>query len=354
MPSLANNVAINNPLVGCVVCCFLILAFGCDRTEDPLIGSNSPRLLKVDTVRIKKVDNVLSTPVYFGVLQPREKAALGFAKAGTIGKLHFKIGQQVRTGDVLAELSQQQLLERRGELQRQTSNTAASGNFQAREQLNQIAADIERGTIVAPFDGIVVENHSFQGGSVSPGQPVVTLYDQAAPNLEFDFPAGIASKIDPANDWQIDINGEQIIARVRYKSPMQKVGGNVRIAFASDLPMQPTWNFGQSVKIEFRQATGKSGFWVPTSALVRGQGGSWSIMQVVPLSNRSLATSSQRITRRVSIDVEQTRGDRALVNGDLQDDGLIVAGGLHRIVAGQAIDSQEKTAVASRAAEPVE
>jgi len=221
----------------------LFAASGCQKANESLVGSSVPRRLKVETVRVKKVDNVVSTPVYFGVMQPKQQANLTFSKQGTIAKINVEIGQQVRKGDVLAELSQQQLLQQRDELQRQLADAAVSAAGPATNTLQQVNNDIARGVIAAPFDGIVAEFDSFEGAIVSPGQTVIHVYDQSSPNLEFDFPAGIASKIDPANMWQIDINGEPVLTRVRFKSPMQKSGGNVRIAFVSEKPMQSTWTF---------------------------------------------------------------------------------------------------------------
>ena len=289
-------------------------------------------------------------------MQPARQAALGFSKAGTVATVGVEIGQQVQKGDVLAKLSQTELLSQKEQLERQLATVGtAEGQAQTNAQLRPILADIERGVIVAPFDGIVVENNLFQGSLARPGQPGIRLFDRANPNLEFDLPAFIAVEIDRERLWEVEINGEKFLSRVRYQSPQQQSTGNVRFVFSSEQPLQPNWNFGQSIKIEFRLPTDKSGFWVPSSAMVRGDGGSWSVMKVVSRSQNAQAGNQTFATKLVDIRIDQTRGDLVLVNGSIDDGDLVVARGLHRIVAGQYVVPRQRDALAKRTdAEPAQ
>ena len=75
------------------------------------------------------------------------------------------------------------------------------------------------------------------------------------------------------------------------------------------------------------------GFWVPAAALTRGDRGLWSVLAVVSSQDPSETTVNRR-------DVEwlHSEGERVFVRGTLTAGDQIIAGGIHRLVAGQRVE----------------
>jgi multidrug efflux pump subunit AcrA (membrane-fusion protein) len=84
--------------------------------------------------------------------------------------------------------------------------------------------------------------------------------------------------------------------------------------------------------LELAQTIAVSGYWLPTTALVRGVRGLWSCYV--------LGTSEQndafRVERR-DVEVLHTESDRVLVRGTLQSGDRVVMSGTHRLVSEQLV-----------------
>ena len=59
----------------------------------------------------------------------------------------------------------------------------------AKARLDTVRDDFRRGTVVAPFDGVVEERHADLGEAVQPGGPVVTLISDKTLEVEADVPS---------------------------------------------------------------------------------------------------------------------------------------------------------------------
>jgi RND family efflux transporter MFP subunit len=78
----------------------ILAAFGCGKEEKPPEVIRSIRWTKVAETSTKQVRMIS------GTTKPVDQTALSFAVAGTVEKVEVKLGEQVRKGQVLAELDQ--------------------------------------------------------------------------------------------------------------------------------------------------------------------------------------------------------------------------------------------------------
>ena len=87
---------------------------------------------------------------------------------------------------------------------------------EARARLDTAADDYDRGTIVAPFAGVVEERHADLGEAVQPGGPVVTLVSEKALEIEADVPSLRVAALHPGTPIGVTrASGETITTTVR-------------------------------------------------------------------------------------------------------------------------------------------
>ena len=206
-----------------------VLVAGCLPSGEA--GTESETIRTVRTQLVGWTDPV-STRRFPAVLQPAQITPLAFDVGGRLGHVTLQIGQEVRAGDVLAtveaqdatlrvqqaeaalaeaqatsqntqeEATRQQQLFERGVVSAAARDRAVTSAQQASARLDQQARNLEllRETVSdtalrAPFDGIVntIEVQNF--GTVAPGEPVVTLYQDDGLRATILVNYGIASQL---------------------------------------------------------------------------------------------------------------------------------------------------------------
>ncbi|MFQ6549377.1 efflux RND transporter periplasmic adaptor subunit [Aestuariibius sp. 2305UL40-4] len=187
----------------------LILA-GCWE-EEAAAPESEPRMVR--TVVAETADPV-RTRSFPAVLQPPELTPLAFDVGGRLGPVDLRIGQEIAQGDVLATVEAEDAALRLQQAQaaHSESETAASNArqeadrqvalydrnvvseaardraltqadqadarvTQAARNLDLVQSTLGDTTLRAPFDGIIDGINVQAFGSVQPGQPVLTLYE---------------------------------------------------------------------------------------------------------------------------------------------------------------------------------
>jgi len=74
------------------------------------------------------------------------------------------------------------------------------------------------------------------------------------------------------------------------------------------------------------------GFWLPLSALARGERGLWSAYAVIKGT-----TDGEFVLEKRQIEVLHTEGDRVLVRGTLKTGDRIVVDGIHKLASNQRV-----------------
>ncbi|MEM6439285.1 MAG: efflux RND transporter periplasmic adaptor subunit [Pseudomonadota bacterium] len=246
----------------------------------------------------RTVSEVAETTVrrYPGVLEPAEVNVLGFEVGGRLGRIALDVGERVSEGQLLASLDVDQfqtvvenrraaveeaeatLAQAEDDLQRSEQLLARGAvtvvrrdedrteAAQRRAQLTQaqknLAAaeeDLADARLYAPFAGVVdaIEVDSF--ATVSAGQTVLSLYQQAdfevAFTASFDVvgrlvvgtPATVRLADDPTvrlaavvselGERADTVSAFPVVVRLQDASPLIKAGMAVEVAFEFEVPM---------------------------------------------------------------------------------------------------------------------
>lgn len=128
------------------------------------------------------------------------------------------------------------------------------------ERQEAIVADLQRQLndlhVIAPFDGMIGAVFVQDGDSVSRQQPLMTIVDLAAFDVEGELPEGYARDVAAGTTAEITVQGKPQAARVTTVSP-EVVGGQVRvtIAFTGDSPAGLRQNERLSMRILLERRT---------------------------------------------------------------------------------------------------
>lgn len=155
-----------------------------------------------------------------GTVKANESVVLSPSVNERIAELLFDDGQEVRQGDLLVILDQDEeraavsaaeavLAERRAsfsrssQLQQQQFATTAqlderrAALRQAEAELDIARARVEDRTLSAPFDGIIGLRNVSVGALVGPGDPITTLSDISTLKLDFAVPSTFMTALRP-------------------------------------------------------------------------------------------------------------------------------------------------------------
>jgi hypothetical protein len=87
---------------------------------------------------------------------------------------------------------------------------------------------------------------------------------------------------------------------------------------------------GEIARLRVSQTEQMQGFWLPTTALSRGERGLWSCFAIVRDGD------AYRVEKR-DVEVLYTEGDRVLVRGTISANEDVVSSGTQRLVNGQIV-----------------
>ena len=87
----------------------------------------------------------------------------------------------------------------------------------------------------------------------------------------------------------------------------------------------------QMARLNVTQNNTVEGYWLPITALVKGDRGLWSCYALVE------SRDGQKKAERRYIELIETESDRVLVKGTLQPEDEIITDGTHRLVSGQVV-----------------
>lgn len=218
------------------------------------------------------------------------------------------------------------------------------------KQLDAEIADLDitiaKSTITAPFSGMVGERRMDEGTVVESGQPVVRLVEGASPEVEIGVPAAVASQLEPGSQQQVKIGEATYAATIASLKPEVNSATRTRTVI---LKLDPS--AGRSVapkqvaRLQIKQTILTNGYWLPTTALVRGERGLWScyVLAAADQSNPGSQPQSYAVERR-DVEVLHTESNsgtsealRVLVRGTIQPNDTVIIDGIHRIVPGQMV-----------------
>jgi RND family efflux transporter MFP subunit len=326
--------------------------------------------LPVSTILYQSQDSYQRKVSYLGLVVAGRKANLGFEIPGQISTLPLRQGSPVQRGDIIATLDDAALQARRkataadleqarAELelaqlkarrQRELSETGAVSKqaydetrLQARAlgsrveavsaRLASIDIELEKSSLIAPYDGVIADRYVSQGAVVSPGTPVVRLLETVGQEAHIGVSASRVGSLQAGNRYSLKLRDASFQAELLSVRPdVDPLTRATTAVFA--IPEGVAALDGEPLTLELEEPVYMAGGWLPIAALLEGQRGVWTVLRIEP------AGDSYR-TAREAVEVLEIRGDQAYVRGTLASGSRVVANGVHRITPGTQVSVQE-------------
>ena len=305
---------------------------------------------------------------YLGVVRAGSDSVLGFEVAGVLTSLTATEGMRVSAGDVLAQL---------GIDRRQTRLDAAAAAYdrvvaeraQAEARANRIASlvedgsasqqdyddarfavqaltaaentaaaqrqsaqlELEKSTLLAPYEAVVAERLVQTGAVVAPGTPVMRLVTATGREAHVGVPPHVARKLITGNPYTLSLQSEQVTAVLRsIRDDIDSATLTVGAVF--DMPDDTSVAVGESAALQVAETVGSSGGWLPVTSLLEASRGLWDVLTITPDSE------GRQRARRESVEILYTRGSEVFVRGTLPPEVSVVASGLQRISPGDLVE----------------
>ena len=254
-------------------------------------GGGPPRGTPVQVDAVRPAASERTAPI-LGRLAPLRSGDVAARVSGPVADILVEVGERVRSGDVVAVIDSERLFHERAEAeatlnqrsaalaetvaQRELARVelrrleglrgssafsqarfdesrqslarwdAASRAAEATEsmavtQLARADASLRDAAVLAPYGGVITRRHTERGAYISTGQPVVSLVDDMALEIEAEVPSAWAAALLPGTPVAAQLDGPSgpvdLTATLRAVVPEENPRTRTRVArFALDLP----------------------------------------------------------------------------------------------------------------------
>ena len=198
--------------------------------------------------------------------------------------------------------------------------------------------ELEQSTLKAPFAGRIANRLVDEGTVVSTGQSILTLVSDKALEAHIGVPVNAASQIPSGSNQQLQIGTRTYQAKVLSTLPqVDSATRTLTVVLGLDKSAAREVRAGQVVRLKLTETIANSGYWLPTTALVRGVRGLWSCYVLGKSENVAADPKKAFPVEQRDVEVLHTKSDRVFVRGTLQNSDQVIINGNHRLVSGQLV-----------------
>ncbi|MEM0953832.1 MAG: efflux RND transporter periplasmic adaptor subunit [Pseudomonadota bacterium] len=300
---------------------------------------------------------------FIGLVRAGRVSNLGFEVPGTLAELSVREGSAVAQGDLLAQLDTAQLQARRdaaaadrgrveAELELARIKEQRQRNLQATGAVSEEASDetrlrakalsaqlasvearlrgldidLQKSRLTAPYSGVVAERLVNSGAVVNAGTPVLRLVASDRREAHIGIAAEQTALLRPGERYTLTLRSANFEAVLRSIRPdVDPLTLTATAVF--ELPEHVQGLEGEPVDLIATERVQMTGAWVPLSALIEGERGLWTVMELVE-------RDGEQVAQRQVVEILDVQGSRAYVDGSLANAALFVADGVHRIAPG--------------------
>lgn len=208
---------------------------------------------------------------------------------------------------------------------------AVVANLDAQLADNQI--DLEDTVLKAPFSGRISKRYADEGTVISPETPLLRLVEDQQLEAHIGVPVEMTPSLKRGARQQVQLNGKTYQSTLKAVLPeLDPVTRTREVVLALDKQAAEQLIPGQVIRLAMEEPVEMRGFWLPLSALARGERGLWSAYAVVPGK-----VEGELILEKRQIEVLHTEGDRVLVRGTLKSGDRMVVDGIHKLANNQRV-----------------
>jgi len=347
------------------------IAFGCGKEEKPEEVIRSIKWIKVAETSTKQIRMIS------GTTKPVDQTALSFAVGGTVEKVNVKLGEEVKEGQVLAELDRQpfvlalrdaeaelsraqaRVVERRANYERYValyeSNNASKAELDearasfdsaksqvkaAEAQLGLARRDLRKTKLTAPFDGTISVKEIEPFVEVPVGRAVFGLDgEEAGYEVSAAVPDSLLINLSLGDKAEVVF---PTLNNRRVNGVITELGSRSRTASTYPVTVQLQEQFddfrsGMSVEVVFefipQLETGEpivTGLGVPLAALVVGEEKTYSVF---------IYDEKSSTVKKTQIETLDVRENDVLVEpGALKAGDIIATAGVQFLTDGQKVN----------------
>lgn len=301
----------------------------------------------LEVLEIKMLDEYVITREFPGKLIPAEQSKLAFEIPGKINSINVDIGDEVILGEELAaldgreslaqlnqskakyELASQVLaryqdLRANGHISIQDLDKAQSDQIVAKSQYDFYKVKYEQTRLLAPFNGVIQNRFLDTGSVINAGIHVLEILGSNNVEARISIPSNYMDKVQIGNEYEFDVRGASVKAKLERLAPMSTGGSNNRLAI---FRFKTFLNPGSIVKLKLNLTEKTKGTWVPIKSLSQSEQGIWAIYTI----------NDQQTVVRDLVDIIYFEDEYAYVSGTLKDGDLVILGGAQKIIEGKII-----------------
>ena len=302
-----------------------------------------------------------STLNVIGTAQAIQGVTVSADLPGTVDKINFESGQQVKAGDVLVELdtrqeraqlaaaeaayelakityARQQQLVKEGVVARTEYDNALAQQKSTEANVGEIKATIERKTIRAPFSGVLGLRQVNLGQYMAAGQAIVSLQALNPIYVNFGVPQQTTSQMKVGRSLRItsdDLPGMEFSGRVTaVDSVVDQTTRNIQVQATLTNPgskLRP----GMFVQVQVALGQSRDVISLPASAINYAPYGD-SVYVVSQMQNPKTGKTYQGV-RQQFVKVDGSRGDQVAVVSGVNPGDEIVSSGVFKLRNGAEI-----------------
>lgn len=302
-----------------------------------------------------------STLNVIGTAQAIQGVTVSADLPGTVDKINFESGQQVKAGDVLVELdtrqeraqlaaaeaayelakityARQQQLVKEGVVARTEYDNALAQQKSTEANVGEIKATIERKTIRAPFSGILGLRQVNLGQYMAAGQAIVSLQALNPIYVNFGVPQQTTSQMKVGRSLRItsdDLPGMEFSGRVTaVDSVVDQTTRNIQVQATLTNPgskLRP----GMFVQVQVALGQSRDVISLPASAINYAPYGD-SVYVVSQMQDPKTGKTYQGV-RQQFVKVDGSRGDQVAVVSGVNPGDEIVSSGVFKLRNGAEI-----------------
>ena len=223
-------------------------------------------------------------------------------------------------------------IERDLEVTRSATRQAAAEVVRARASLDLAEIALQDALVTAPYPGVVIGRHSVAGNYVRIGDPIVTLLNDQAMEIEVDVPALRAARLTVGTEVQVSLqDGVTLQASIRAVVPEENPRTRTRgVRLTPLMPMAAAHFAGnQAVTVQIPVGAARQATTVHKDAIVINGG-----RQMV------YVVEDGKVAPR-PVETGESSGNRVEVLSGLMEGDIAVVRGNERLRPGQAVKPLE-------------
>ena len=191
---------------------------------------------------------------------------------------------------------------------------------------------IAKSILKSPFNGIVSARNLDEGVVVEAGRSILRLVENTQPKVKIGVPIAVANKMQPGSQQQVTIAGQDYDAVVSSVLPEVNAATRtktviLKLSPSAAIKVSPK----QIARLNVAQTSDVDGYWLPITALVKGDRGLWSCYALVE------SEGDESKAERRYVELLETQEDRVLVRGTIEPEDEIISNGVHRLIPGQIV-----------------